>query len=694
MRAYRLDELLTGLDGAEVSRLLESWTDVPGGAGQNGLRNGEAKQSLLERMQDPDSIRSQTNLLGPTERRVLGRLLERGDRCLPYERLLDELPEAERSSSHEVEERIQQLARRGLVFHVQDKNVERFETPAIALADEVARVLEGMNLFEGESAEDAALVRPAREFPPIGPYTLKEHLEQKHFQKEGDAEKAHQHARQAYKLFLMPNAVFARIRRLPEEVRELVELAMTRYGGILPRSLYEQTVGEDPLFDREDLDEILREALIGSVGQLDLREHGIQLSEPALLVFQEVTLVFARSGSGSGEVQPREEQVAGVDLATNVMRFLRYVDENGVRFTVKGEIFRTTYKRLLGQLLTRPGGEDVETSFRFLYRFCLEQRLIERTGERTFRVSEAGRAFEEKELPEKLRELLAFAVDDPGCGGDPFHQVRLRRILLRLLRRLDAGVWYDAMYLPFLARNSYLQQMEEQGAREYYSQLEERGRYVALDNLRQMSWHLFHWVRKRLHVLGLVDLGYEDGHATALRVSNLGASLLSGVPAKDLSRGRSMLLVNPDFEILLFPESDAHELIHSLDRFAKRTGSDRLYRFQLGEESVRSALADGMDFAEMLSILSDRCRTPLPQNVIFSLEDWADRAGLLFLHEDRALSARRPETLERLRSHQRIQELCDALPDGNGLRLKEGVLIEDFKELLRDLGFHLEDQAA
>lgn len=679
MRAYRLDELLTGLDGADVSRLLESWTD-------NKLRNGEARKSLMDRMQDPELIRSRTELLGPTERRVLGRLLERRDRCLSYDRLLDELPAAERASTHEVEERIDRLASHGLIFRIQDRDVERFEMPAIAMADEVARVLEGLQLIEDEPEI------PAREFPPIGPYTLKEHLEEKHFQKEGDAEKAHQHARQAYKLFLMPNAVFARIRRLPDEVRELVELAMNRYGGILPRSLYEQTVGDDQLFDREDLDDLLREALIGSVGLLDLRDYGIQLSEPALLVFQEVTLVNARSGSR--DIQPKVEHVAGVDMATNVMRFLRYVDENGVRFTVKGEIFRTTYKRLLGQLLTRDGGEDVETSFQFLYRFCLDRRLIERTGERTFRVAEAGRAFEAKDLPDKLRELLAFAVDDSGCSGDPFHQVRLRRILLRLLRRLDPGVWYDAMYLPFLARNSYLTQMEEQGVRDYYKQLSDRGRRVAIDNLRQMSWHLFHWVRKRLHVLGLVDLGYQDGHAIGLRVSSLGASLLSGVPAQDLSKGRSMLLVNPDFEILLFPESDAPELVHCLDRFSKRTGSDRLFRFQLSEESVRSALADGMDFAEMLSLLSERCRTPLPQNVIFSLEDWADRAGLLFLGEDRALSARRPETLERLRGHRRIQELCDALPDGGGLRLKEEVRIEDFKALLRDLGFHLEDRAA
>lgn len=688
MRAYRLDELLTGLDGSEVRRLLSRWGCVED-------RNGESRSDLQERMQDPELIRDRTSLLPGAERRVLGRLLERKDRCLSYQRLLEELPVSESITSHEIEQRIERLAEHGLVFRIQDRNSERHEVPAIAMPDEIARVLEDMELLEetvSEGPPQGPSQGPQKEFAPAGPYTLKEHLEQKHFQKEGDAEKAHQHARQAYKLFLMPNAVFARIRRLPDEVRELVELAMTRYGGILPRSLYEQTVGEDPIFDREDLDSILREALIGTVGQLDLRRYGIQLSEPTLLVFQEVTLVFARSGSG--KPTPREEQVAGVDLATNVMRFLRYVDENGVRFTVKGEIFRTTYRRLLGQLLTRTGGEDVETSFQFLYRFCLASRFIERTGERTFRVSERGRAFEEQDLPDKIRELLAFAVDDEGCSGDPFHQVRLRRILLRLLRRLDPGTWYDAMYLPFLARNSYLTSLPEQGALEYYEQLSERGRQGGVDNLRQLSWDLFHWVRKRLHVLGLVDLGYEDGHVTALRVSNLGASLLSGVPAKDLSKGRSMLLVNPDFEILLFPESDAPELVHCLDRFAKRTGSDRLYRFQLSEESVRSALADGMDFAEMLSLLSDRCRTPLPQNVIFSLEDWADRAGLLFLDADRGLSARRPETLQRLRSHQRIHELCDALPDGDGLRLKEDVAVEDFKELLRDLGFHLEDRAA
>ncbi|MEZ5989188.1 MAG: helicase-associated domain-containing protein [Planctomycetota bacterium] len=716
MKAYRLEELLLGLDGAELSRLLARWDgEAPAngaGAGRNG-KNGagtngngthapvDARELLLARMSDPERIRARGSSMSPSERSLIARLLARRDRALSWTRLVDALEDEGLGTTTEIEHLVEGLAEEGFVFRVQDRAVERFDEPALALADEHADVLGQMELFAGPEAE---VRRRLESLPPIGPYTLKQLLEERQREQKGrkggakgrrngaegqDEARQAQHVRQAYKLFLMPGAVLKRLERLPPDVREVVDLAISRFGGVLTRSLCQGTLGEDQVFEQDGLDELLRENLVGSVGRLDLRPWGIQLDEEAVLVFQEVVLVALRSRNQATPVRPPRERVAGVDLATNVMRFLRYVDENGVRYTVKGEIFRATYKRILSQLLTGDGSEDAETAFRFLYRFCRSRKLIERTGERTFRVAEPGRRFEERDLTEKLQELLVFAVEDADCGGDAFHQVRLRRILLRLLRRLEPGVWHDAMYVPFLARNTYLTQLEELGVREYYDGRRAQGRPVATDNLRQISWHLFHWVRQRLHLLGIVDLGYDEGHVTALRLSELGAQLLSGTATRPSSQ--SMLLVNPDFEILLFPEADAPDLVHKLDRFARRTGSDRLFRFELGEETVRSALHEGMDLGEILALLEERSRVPLPQNVLFSLQDWADRAGVVFVDAEGCLGARRTETIERLVGHRRVQELTVADEERDGVpRLADGVRFEDFKALLRDLGFHLE----
>ncbi len=649
----------------------------------NGCSKGAAElvTELASRMQE--GVRDQWPALGEEQRRILRKLLARSDHVLPMRRLI----EGARVTEPEIESALSELEERGWVYRVVDRQVERFGQNAVALPAELARCiaeLEGLEHAELEKEEGGS-----------GPFTLKDFLEERHgaAAEDGEAQRAAQHHRQAYKLFLMPPAILKRVARLPEEARELVEYAMTRHGGLLPRSLLEQARGDQLDYDAASLRKTLEDGLVGTVRHFDLRPFGIGLCEEAVVVFQEVTLIWLRQRSmqrkQNGEGQPPEERVAGVDLATNVMRFLRYLEENSVRFTVQGEIFKATHKRILSQLIPASGIEDVETSFRFIERFCRSRHLVEATGERTMRVSEAGRAFENKPLEEKLKDLLAFAIGDPMTGGDPYHQVKLRRIMLRLLRRLQAGVWHDAMHVPFLARNSHLAQMERQAFADYYGSLREQGRHIVLEDTQKLAWHLFHWVRKRLHLLGIVDIGCKDGHPVALRLSDLGASLLAG-PAQAAEGARSSLVINPDFEILLFPESDAYELVHTLDRFATRTGSDRLYRFQLDERSVSRGLADGIGIGEILEVLTDRCRAAMPQNVLFSLRDWADRAGALTLKGERELHARRKDTLDRLLEHARVREWTEARSEDCSLRIKDEVAVEDFCAMARDLGFPIE----
>ncbi|MCA8970131.1 MAG: helicase-associated domain-containing protein, partial [Planctomycetes bacterium] len=506
----------------------------------------------------------------------------------------------------------------------------------------------------------------------------------------GSEDRAKQHARQAYKLFLQPVAIEKRIGRLAPELRELVDVATRRFGGFLPRSVWLETHGDASLFDSEEAGKALTDALVGRFVRLDLARYGIQGGDVSLVVFQDVTLVRLREHAIRHVMTPATERVAGVDLATNLMRYLRYVDENGVRFTVRGEIFQATKKRMLAQLVADDASaDDVDAVFDFVDRFARKHGLIDATGERTLRLSEAGRAFEEQGLEDKLRDLLAFAIEDVhGGGGDPFHQRRLRRIVVRLLRRLEPEHWYDAMHVPFLARNAYVVQMNELGVREHVERERSAGRHVVREDLKKLAWHLFDWVRKRLHPLGIVDLGFDNGHPTALRLSRIGATLLQGSPAQAAEGARSTLVVNPDFEILLFPDSDVWPLVHVLDRFAKRTSSDRLYRFVLSEETLRSALADGMGLGQILEVLTLRCRTPLPQNVRFSLEDWAARAGALRLTKGGRIVAPKTELLTRVLAHKRVREVC--VGSEQDLRLGDRLGPAEFRSLLRDLGFFLE----
>jgi hypothetical protein len=82
------------------------------------------------------------------------------------------------------------------------------------------------------------------------------------------------------------------------------------------------------------------------------------------------------------------------------------------------------------------------------------------------------------------------------------------------------------------------------------------------------------------------------------------------------------VIVQPDFEILVFPGDDVHDVVHLFDRFAQRTKSDHVHQFRIDQKSVRSGLADGLGGAQIVQELTDRARVPIPQNVLYSLEEW------------------------------------------------------------------------
>jgi len=137
-----------------------------------------------------------------------------------------------------------------------------------------------------------------------------------------------------------------------------------------------------------------------------------------------------------------------------------------------------------------------------------------------------------------------------------------------------------------------------------------------------MAWNLLVWVKKRLFPLGIVDLGLHQGRVTAMRLSRLGAELLDAEPAAKAGGTRSMVIVQPDFEVLVFPGDDVHEVVHLFDRFAHRTKSDHVHQFRIDEASVRAGVVDGLTAGQILQEIADRAKAPIPQNVRYSLEEW------------------------------------------------------------------------
>ncbi|MBK7641802.1 MAG: helicase-associated domain-containing protein [Planctomycetes bacterium] len=603
----RASEAIAALKEGDLPELYRFWS------GQRGARVPDDRELLrrqvLEWMNDARIVTERVAELGKRMQAVLEHHLD----APRYQCSFPELVNARSLSylsSYDLEATLQALQRHALVVESRSQAALEY----------------GVRAFSVPADLGDALVRSrrARRRGVIDIFSLRGYLDRLYDDPARAARTPPSRQRELYKMYVNDAAAVARVERLPPELRALVEKAVMEFGGILPKSLYERMDTTQEWGGRR-WGHVLEESLVGTVERLDLSRQGIQHNDETLLVFNEVAVAWLKRVAVPGDPdRPHDEAALGVDLVSNISRFLGFILDHNVRFTVRGDIFKTTEKRLLEELIPNPGRELSRTEvLDFIYAFARHERIIESTGERTFALTAHGRDWESQSLEQKLRSLLDYAIEERAQPGEPFHQVRMRHILMRLLKRIEPGVWYDLMYGPFLARNTYLCSLDELEVESHFGARLSAGQYVPHEDVQRMAWNIVSWVRHRLYLLGIVDLGYDKpGRPVAMRLTRIGARLL-GV-TDDAPEGEprvGTLVVTPDFEVVLFPTGDDAELVHDLDRFCKRGAGGAVMHFRIDERSVHRALSEGMFLRRILNTLELHSRTPVPQNVLYSIRD-------------------------------------------------------------------------
>jgi len=660
---------------ADVAELYRFW------AGKGSASAGtpaEMRAKVLDWMADPEVVVARVDGMGQRLLTIFDVLLASPGYELPFSEISVH-KQLSYLSSYDLEAAICALERHALLAPSSSKEMLRYGmrayTVPIDLGDAVVRQ------------------RRARRRGVFDVFALRGHLDRLYGDPERDSKLPPNRRREFYKMYSAESGCVARIERLPEGLRPLVEKVILEFGGILSKDLFERMEHDLPHWNGRRWGKMLEESLIGTVERLDLTRYGLNHADETLIIFNEVALAWLKRVAVPGDPDaPREEASLGVDLVSNISRFIGYILDHSVRFTVRGEIFKTTEKRILQELIPNPGRELArEEVLNFIYGFARHARLIESTGERTFALTSHGRDWEPRALEEKMKTLLEYTIEERELGGEYFHQAQMRRIYLRLLKRIEVDIWYDLMYLPFLARNTYLSNLDELAVEDYFQAGAEGGRYVAQEDLQRLAWNLVGWVRKRLYLLGLVDLGY-DGHGrpVAMRLTRLGAKVIGVAGDGAVTSGIGNLVVTPDFEVVLFPTGDDAELVHDLDRFCKRDKNGHLVHFRILEKGVHRALAEGMLLRRILSTLVQNSRTPVPQNVLYSIRDWASHAGLLQLQGDNQLRCDNPEVFARLTTDPGVRPYISKVVDDRTVKMKARSTPKRMQSLLRELGFLVE----
>jgi hypothetical protein len=190
----------------------------------------------------------------------------------------------------------------------------------------------------------------------------------------------------------------------------------------------------------------------------------------------------------------------------------------------------------------------------------------------------------------------------------------------------------------------------------------------------------------------VVELGYDEAkRPVALKLTASGARLLGLIPGEDEpAQALGNLVVTPDFEVVLFKTGDDAELMHDLDRFCLRERAEETVHFRIQESSVRRAMIEGMRLDRILETLETNSRTPVPQNVTYSIRDWARSLGRMTLTPELLLSCENTEVLARFRSDPGARSYLGGEAGENDVQLVGKITPKRMRGLLRDLGYVVE----
>jgi hypothetical protein len=133
-----------------------------------------------------------------------------------------------------------------------------------------------------------------------------------------------------------------------------------------------------------------------------------------------------------------------------------------------------------------------------------------------------------------------------------------------------------------------------------------------------------------LQLLGLITVEYPDRF---LEISELGALIFRG---KSLSRDdqKGGIILNPDMSLIAIPEKLSIEGLYLLKSFLEIKSFDNVYTFQLTRDSFLEGMLLKRDPQDLVDFLRKTCRSDLPQNLLFSIDEWSRSLPLVTITDE------------------------------------------------------------
>jgi hypothetical protein len=159
-----------------------------------------------------------------------------------------------------------------------------------------------------------------------------------------------------------------------------------------------------------------------------------------------------------------------------------------------------------------------------------------------------------------------------------------------------------------------------------------------------------------LYWLGLVDLGVGPAEEPAFRLTPLGQALLHPEAAMpELVEEKA--IVEGTFEVWVPLEASPY-IVFLLEGCAERVRQDRLSQYRLARPALQRAVQRGERVEWLLEALSRYGRGEVPQNVAYTLQEWAAAYGQLHLRRPILLGAADAVLVEEVLADPAVRAVC------------------------------------
>ena len=643
---------LDGCTVVELEEFLRFWS--PHFKGTNG--RAQLVDELYRLMSDENVVYAKVDLLSEKVRAVLLQLLKKMHYVCDLPGLFRGIDGLE-MEFYEAEAALTALARRGFVRQSRGQEWVHHGRSSYSIPRETALVMRGL---AGTDRRPLAQVFTHARFRPSG-------VEATAMDEEAP----------------LPGAVTDALGELPQELRTIATEVIEQFGGIITRREFGERFGSRRIVWNSGrfLGEFGRRGL-GTVGHLDLRARGIGVDDDALFFFLEVVDRYTEEWR-SRPLTPDLVRSGHGDLMSDVTSTLAEVRDAVVKVSKEGTVYKTARSRIAEKLGFRaqPMLDKTEVADRAL---AVARRLglAERNGEGQLAVTEKGEEWAARPLLDKLRDAYGLVLNDGVQTLRSRHLRRVQPILVEMLTGLEEGAWWPGTSAAMLARNRYLLELEAEEPTSSRPPLSIR--HAAVTELGRAAQDL---LSKDFFALGLLDVALRDEKPIGLRLSRLGRRLLLD---QESAGGESKpLVVNPDFEVLVFPEGDIDDLLHALDRFAVRENTGQVVHYRLDRERIERAAVSGTTPEEVIAFLAEHARAELPQNVVYSIRSWSDAVrsgtlerGLLFVASD-------PAIVQTVTSHPLLKDCVVRVVEPNMVFFDERVMERQIVSELRSLGIYV-----